>query len=54
MIIYGEGGSGKSKVIQTVTEAFVQKASKYILVKSAYTGNRSCCITLDDGGWDHE
>jgi Cdc6-like AAA superfamily ATPase len=24
MILYGEGGTGKSKVIQTVTEAFKQ------------------------------
>jgi len=38
MIIYGEGGTGKSKVIQTVTEAFVQKGVKYMLLKSAYTG----------------
>ena len=38
MIIYGEGRNGKSKVIQTVTEAFLQNRAKYMLVKSAYTG----------------
>lgn len=35
MIIYGEGGTGKSKVIQTVTETFASKHVKYMLVKSA-------------------
>ncbi|KZP27492.1 hypothetical protein FIBSPDRAFT_683605, partial [Athelia psychrophila] len=38
MILYGEGGTGKSKVIQTVTEAFARRGVKYMLVKSAYTG----------------
>jgi Cdc6-like AAA superfamily ATPase len=36
MILYGEGGTGKSKVIQTVTEAFAQKGVKYILAKAVY------------------
>jgi hypothetical protein len=38
MILYGEGGTGKSKVIQTVTERFVQKDALFLLLKSAYTG----------------
>jgi hypothetical protein len=38
MIIHGEGGTGKSRVIQTVTEYFVQRGSKYLLLKAAYTG----------------
>ena len=33
MILYGEGGTGKSKVIQIVTEAFAKNAVKYMLVK---------------------
>ena len=38
MILYGEGGTGKSRVIQTVTDAFEARGSKDILVKAAYTG----------------
>jgi len=38
MILYGEGGTGKSRVIQTMTEAFEARGSKHILVKAAYTG----------------
>jgi hypothetical protein len=38
MIMYGEGGTGKSRVIQTVTEAFLRKGVPYLLVKAAYTG----------------
>ncbi|THG93982.1 hypothetical protein EW026_g7391 [Hermanssonia centrifuga] len=38
MVLYGEGGTGKSKVIQTVTEAFAQRGVKYMLAKTAYTG----------------
>ncbi|KIL57192.1 hypothetical protein M378DRAFT_88235, partial [Amanita muscaria Koide BX008] len=38
MIIYGEGGTGKSKIIQTVTEAFSSKGVNHMLIKSAYTG----------------
>lgn len=36
MIIYGEGGTGKSKVIQTVTEAFTARARSELLIKTAY------------------
>lgn len=38
MQIQGEGGTGKSKVIQTITDFFAQKRSSAILVKAAYTG----------------
>ncbi|KAI0681790.1 hypothetical protein C8T65DRAFT_545028, partial [Cerioporus squamosus] len=38
MILYGEGGTGKSRVIQTVTEAFAVHSSTFMLVKAAYTG----------------
>lgn len=38
MQIQGEGGTGKSKVIQTITEFFTHKGSSALLVKSAYTG----------------
>ena len=38
MILYGEGGTGKSRVIQTVTEAFARRNASNMLVKAAYTG----------------
>ena len=50
MILYGEGGTGKSKVIQTVSEAFAQKGVKYMLVKAAYTG---VAASLIDGKTTH-
>ena len=38
MTLYGEGGTGKSRVIQTITEAFAAKGASHMLVKAAYTG----------------
>ena len=38
MQIQGEGGTGKSKVIQTVTQFFAQMGMKSMLMKMAYTG----------------
>ena len=38
MILYGEGGTGKSRVIQTVTEAFAAQGVSRMLMKAAYTG----------------
>jgi hypothetical protein len=38
MILYGEGGTGKSAVIQTVTDAFEERGVNAILLKAAYTG----------------
>lgn len=38
MILYGEGGTGKSKVIQTITDVFKSRGVAHMLVKSAYTG----------------
>lgn len=50
MIVYGEGRTGKSKVIQTVTEAFTCNGAKYMLVKSTYTG---VAVSLIDGKMTH-
>ena len=38
MQIQGEGGTGKSKIIQTVTQYFAQHGVKCMLQKMAYTG----------------
>ena len=38
MVIPGEGGVGKSKAIQTITDNFRSKGVGHILVKAAYTG----------------
>lgn len=43
--IQGEGGTGKSKVIQTITEFFVSKGASDLLVKSAYTGIAASLIS---------
>ena len=50
MVLYGEGGTGKSRVIQTVTEAFNARGSGHILVKAAYTG---VAASLIDGKTTH-
>ena len=50
MILYGEGGTGKSRVIQTVTEAFEARGAKQLLVKAAYTG---VAASLVDGKTTH-
>ena len=50
MIIHGEGGTGKSRVIQTVTEAFKTHRSAFLLVKAAYTG---IAASLIDGKTTH-
>ncbi|KAE9409059.1 hypothetical protein BT96DRAFT_755472, partial [Gymnopus androsaceus JB14] len=38
MVLHGEGGTGKSRVIQTITKIFELKAATSQLLKSAYTG----------------
>jgi hypothetical protein len=38
MVLYGEGGTGKSRVIQTITESFTAYGAAHMLVKAAYTG----------------
>jgi hypothetical protein len=38
MTILGEGGAGKSRVIQTITDLFVAKLVLHMLAKGAYTG----------------
>ena len=50
MLIHGEGGTGKSKVIQTTTEYFAQRGSKFMLLKAAYTG---VAASLIDGKTTH-
>ncbi|KAF8076844.1 hypothetical protein FPV67DRAFT_1387534, partial [Lyophyllum atratum] len=50
MILQGEGGTGKSKVIQTVTEAFKARGAGHMLMKSAFTG---VAASLIDGKTTH-
>ena len=50
MILSGEGGTGKSKVIQTVTERFKQLGVEDMLVKAAYTG---ITVSLINGKTTH-
>ncbi|KIK20991.1 hypothetical protein PISMIDRAFT_104794, partial [Pisolithus microcarpus 441] len=38
MLIHREGGTGKSKLIQTITDNFSANGAKHMLVKAAYTG----------------
>ena len=38
MLIHGKGGTGKSKVIQTITEYFAHRGVIHVLLKMAYTG----------------
>lgn len=50
MILYGEGGTGKSRVIQTITEAFTARGVSHMLMKAAYTG---VAASLVDGKTTH-
>jgi hypothetical protein len=50
MLVHGEGGTGKSKVIQTVTEGFKTRGAQYMLIKAAYTG---VAASLIDGKTTH-
>ena len=50
MILYGEGGTGKSRVIQTITELFAAHGVSHMLVKAAYTG---VAASLVDGKTTH-
>ncbi|KAI0054549.1 hypothetical protein BV25DRAFT_1781238, partial [Artomyces pyxidatus] len=50
LLIHGEGGTGKSKVIQTVTEYFAQRRAQHKLLKAAYTG---VAASLIDGKTTH-
>ena len=50
MILYGEGGTGKSKVIQAIMDTFTQQCACYMLLKSAYTGVAAFLI---DGKTSH-
>ncbi len=44
MLLTGEGGTGKSKVIQMVTETFDDLGAHSQLLKGAYTGIAACTI----------
>ncbi|THG93156.1 hypothetical protein EW026_g8002 [Hermanssonia centrifuga] len=50
MILYGEGGTGKSKVIQTITQEFTFRGVESMLAKAAYTG---VAASLIDGKTTH-
>lgn len=50
MIVVGEGGTGKSRVIQTVTQYFRARLAEDLLQKSAYTG---IAASLIDGKTTH-
>ena len=50
MLIHGEPGTGKSKVIQTATEYFVHRGANFMLQKAAYTG---IAASLIDGKTTH-
>ncbi|KIJ21314.1 hypothetical protein PAXINDRAFT_151861 [Paxillus involutus ATCC 200175] len=50
MLIHSEGGTDKSKVIQTITKYFTQRGSKHMLLKVAYTG---VAASLIDGKTTH-
>ncbi len=44
MLIHGEGGTGRSRVIQTITDYFKSRGIEYLLMKTAYTGIAPCLI----------
>lgn len=50
MIIHGKGGTGKSRVIQTITEHFKTQGAAHLLIKAAYTGVAASII---DGKTTH-
>jgi hypothetical protein len=50
MLMQGKGRTGKSKVIQTVTEMFRQKGAMFMLLKSVYTG---IAASIVDGKTTH-
>jgi hypothetical protein len=50
MVIHGEGGRGKFKVIQTTTQGFVEQVVRDLLMKTAYTGIAASII---DGKTTH-
>jgi hypothetical protein len=37
-VLYGKGGTGKSRVIQTITESFFACGVAGVLMKTVYTG----------------
>ncbi|KAI9067822.1 hypothetical protein FKP32DRAFT_1563049, partial [Trametes sanguinea] len=45
MLLVGEGGTGKSRVIQTITAMFAKKGASHMLAKGAYTGIAASLIS---------
>ncbi|KAI6011244.1 hypothetical protein PISMIDRAFT_112330, partial [Pisolithus microcarpus 441] len=50
MLLHGEGGTGKSKVIQTISEYFTCRGAHHLLLKAAYMG---VTASLIDGKTTH-
>ncbi|KAI9069506.1 hypothetical protein FKP32DRAFT_1552815, partial [Trametes sanguinea] len=50
MVVCGEGGTGKSRVIQTVSRMFELVGGASLLMKTAYTG---IAASLIDGKTTH-
>ena len=50
MVLVGEGGMGKSQVIQTVTQYFQAWLANNLLQKAAYTG---IAVSLIEGKTTH-
>lgn len=44
MVVVGEGGTGKSRLMQTLTAEFARRRAHALLVKGAYTGIAACVI----------
>ncbi|KAI9069199.1 hypothetical protein FKP32DRAFT_1549094, partial [Trametes sanguinea] len=44
MAIVGAGGTGKSRVIGSVTDLFEKRGASHLLVKGAYTGIAAALI----------
>ncbi|KAI6105066.1 hypothetical protein EDD16DRAFT_1431952, partial [Pisolithus croceorrhizus] len=38
MVLHGQGGTGKSKVTQTITEYFTSRGARHLLLEAAYMG----------------
>lgn len=50
MLLHGEGGTGKSRVIQTISQYFRCRGARQLLLKAAYTG---VAASLIDGKTTH-
>ncbi|KAI6167678.1 hypothetical protein EDD17DRAFT_1424746, partial [Pisolithus thermaeus] len=50
MLLHSKGGTGKSRVIQTITECFTRCGAWQLLIKAAYMG---VAASLIDGKTTH-